>query len=184
MTDATSMRLRMQAKQQEVEARRLMKESQKERSKAKAALKKGNRPAANLYAQNAVRYEQQANKLLQNSAASVGMMTDVQAAETSAQMARAMGVTTSQMGKISNQINMDKVSADRGKMDELKDRMSTAHELLTHGNDALELEAATSDALAALEDEIYAENEVAMEEPPMSIPQAGVAQGNATRARI
>lgn len=64
MTTATTLKVRLDAKNLENEARRLQKQPARERSKAKADLARGNRATAGLHAQNAVRFEQQATQLL------------------------------------------------------------------------------------------------------------------------
>ena len=86
----TDIQLRMQAKQLEHEARRCQKESGKDRNKAKAELKKGNRGMAQMYAQTSVRADGQANTLLQQSAAVTAQRMDLQMARTTAETATAL----------------------------------------------------------------------------------------------
>lgn len=163
------MQLRMQAKQFENEAKRLNKEATKERNKAKAALKKGNRAAAQLYAQNAVRYEQQANNLLQSAATTQGYATDIGAARVTAQMNRNMAVATHGLQQNVAAVNVDKVAAQRSKLDQLHDKVNVANQLVT-GESDLSVQAEGDDLLAAIEMENMEEMSAAMDEIPMGAP--------------
>lgn len=172
-----SFALKMDSKQLEREARRLQKEATKERNKAKAELKRGNRAAASLYAQNAVRYDQQATAILQNVAATNGMATDMQSAEVTAQMAKNLNNTTKQMQKISNKTNLDQLSANRLKMDGLKQKMGAAHDLLTNGEGEMDLNAGAEDLLAALEAENAQDAITQIQDIPTGMPSIGTATG-------
>jgi len=152
--DQASFNMKMQAKQLEREARNMQKAAQKERAKARMELKKGNRAAAQLYAQNAVRYEQQANTLLQGCAATNGYATDLRAGVVSAQMAQNMNKATAGLNSVVKKVDLQKVSAQRTKMDGLKAKMSTANELLVgQGESEMEVNACADDLLAQLEAE-------------------------------
>lgn len=151
--DQKTFEVKMQAKQLEREAKRMQKEANKERNKAKNELKRGNRATAALYAQNAVRYDQQATQLLQSVAATNGYATDMRQAQVSAQMAKTMAQATAGMEKSSKQVNLDKLSANRTKMDGLKQKMGAAHDLLTNGEGEMDLNAGAEDLLATLEQE-------------------------------
>ena len=154
-----SFTLKMQAKQLENEARRYQKEANKERNKARAELKKGNRATAQLYAQNATRFEQQAQVLLQQCAATTGHATDLRRAEATAQGAKSMGFATGKMKKITAEMNLEKMSDNRTKLDGMKQIHGAAHDILTQGEGDMEISAAADDLLAALEVE---NNEFAM----------------------
>ena len=173
--DRNSFQLKMQAKQLENEAKRMQKEATKERNKAKAALKKGNRAAASLYAQNAVRYDNQAAQLLQSAGTANGYATDLRNGAVAAQMARSMDQATVGLEAHMNSINIDKASAQRTKLDGLKEKMGTAHELLT-GEADLELQTGADDLLAALEAENAEDVMMQMDEIP--IGTTGVSMQN------
>ncbi|KAK8894043.1 hypothetical protein M9Y10_022475 [Tritrichomonas musculus] len=153
MMDQKTFEVKMQAKQLEREAKRMQKEANKERNKAKNELKRGNRAAAALYAQNAVRYDQQATQLLQSVAATNGYATDMRQAQVSAQMAKTMGQATAGMEKSAKQVNLNKLSANRTKMDGLKEKMGAAQDLLVNGDGQMDLNAGAEDLLATLEAE-------------------------------
>lgn len=166
LTMDASFQMKMQAKQLEREAKRMQKESLKEKNKAKAELKKGNRAAANLYAQNSIRYEQQANMLLQQAATANGYSVDLQAGKVNAQMAANMSKATAGLQQATAQVNLQKVSAQRTKMDGLKTRMATANELLTGSSDADGINAGADDLLQALENENFEEATMQISEIP------------------
>ncbi|EAX87159.1 SNF7 family protein [Trichomonas vaginalis G3] len=175
MMDKNSFQLKMQSKQLENEAKRMMKEAAKEKAKAKAALKKGNRPAAQLYAQNATRYEVQAQQLLHSAATTNGYATDLRAGAVAAQMSKNMQMATSGLEKNVAAVDVQKVSAQRTKMDGLKTKMAAANQLLT-GEDDLEAQAGADDLLAALEAENEADAEIQLDAIPMgtvSVPAEG-----------
>ena len=149
----------MQAKQLEHEARRLQKEANKERNKAKAELKKGNRATAQMYAQNAIRFEAQAQTLLQQCAATTGYAADMRTAESTAQTAKTMGLATKGMADATKKVDLEKLSANRTKMDSYKQKAGAANDLLTQGEGDMEIAAGAEDLLASLEVE---NNEYAM----------------------
>ncbi|OHS92867.1 SNF7 family protein [Tritrichomonas foetus] len=162
--------VKMQAKQLEREAKRLQKEANKERAKAKAELKRGNRATAQLYAQNAVRYDQQATQLLQSCAATQGYATDMRQAEVQAQMAKTMGVATSGMAQSAQKVNLDKLSENRTKMDGLKQKMGAAHDLLTNGEGEMDLNAGADDLLSQLEAENAEDAMMQIADIPTGVP--------------
>jgi charged multivesicular body protein 1 len=172
--------VRMQAKQLESEARRLMKEANKERQRAKSELARGNRAAAGLYAQNAVRYQQQAEQLLQNAAAVNGMALDMKAAQATAATAKTMGLATGAMAQATEQVNLAQLSKNRTKMDGLKQQMGAAHELLTGAEGETQLQAGAEDLLASLEDENNTLAMMAIADIPEGIP-GQAAPANPTR---
>lgn len=159
----------MQSKSLENEAKRLNKEATKERNKAKAALKKGNRGAAQLYAQNAVRYEQQAAQILQSASTTAGYATDLRAGAVTAQMAKNMNMATAGLEKNVKSVNLDKVSAQRTKLDGLKEKMGTANTLLT-GEGDIEVAAGADDLLTALEAENYEDAMMQLSDIPTGAP--------------
>ena len=168
----------MQGKSLEREAKRLQNEAAKERRKAKAELKKGNRATAQLYAQNAVRYEQQATQLLQSCATTQGFATDMRQAQVSADMAKAMNSSTVGMTKCSESVNLDKISANRAKMDGLKQRMGAANDLMNNTEGEMELNAGAEDLLSALEAENNEDAMMQIADIPTGIPSTGQAQAN------
>jgi charged multivesicular body protein 1 len=168
MMDRNSFQLKMQAKQLENEAKRMQKEAAKERNKAKAALKKGNRAAAQLYAQNAVRYDQQAAQLLQSAGTTSGYATDLRAGAVSAQMAKNMSMATAGLEKNVKAVDLNKVSAQRSKLDGLKEKMGATHVLLA-GEGDMELQAGADDLLSALEAENAEDSMIQLEEIPMGM---------------
>ena len=169
MMDKNSFQLKMQAKQLENEAKRLQKEATKERNKAKASLKKGNRAAAQLYAQNAVRYDQQAQQLLQSASTTQGYATDLRQGVVAAQMAKNMTVATAGLEHNVKAVNLEKVSAQRTKLDGLKQKMGAAHELLA-GEGEMELQAGADDLLAALEAENAEDAMIQLGDIPTGMP--------------
>ena len=176
--DKRSFQLKMQGKSLEREAKRLQNEAAKERRKAKAELKKGNRATAQLYAQNAVRYEQQATQLLQSCATTQGFATDMRQAQVSADMAKAMNSATVGMTKCSESVNLDKISANRAKMDGLKQRMGAANDLMNNTEGEMELNAGAEDLLSALEAENNEDAMMQIADIPTGIPSTGQAQAN------
>lgn len=174
--DPKSFQMKMQGKELEREARRCQKEAAAQRKKAKLELKKGNRAAAQMYAQNAVRYDQQANSLLQNCSATQGFATDMRTAAVSAQMATTMQSAATGMEQCSKKINLEKVAANRTKMDGLKQKMGAAHELLVGGEGEMEIGAGAEDLLAALEAENAedAMNQIADIPTGLPVGQVGV----------
>lgn len=168
--DPTSFDLKMKAKQLEREAKKLQKEATKERNKAQNELKRGNRAAAQLYASNAVRYDQQATTMLQNCAAITGMQTDLRQAQITQQVAATQKATTKQMGKTVEQINLEKVSKDRIAMDALNSKTGAAHQLLTNGENQNDLDALTDDLL----NQLSAENQVDITDTGLSIPTSTI----------
>ena len=151
--DQQVLQIKMQAAQLQSEAQKVLKECVKERLIAKNDLKKGNRQTAALHAQNAVRYEQQAKQMLQNVAALNGYAINLEQAQTSASMAKTMNQAASSIQKNEKQTNLNQLSANRTKMDGLKQNMGAAHDLLTNGEGQMDLNAGAEDLLATLEAE-------------------------------
>ena len=118
-------------------------------------LKKGNRANAALYAKNAMLYDQQATQMLQNVSATNGFAIDMRQAQVEVQMAKTMKTATHGMEKAAKKIHLSKLSANRTKMDGLKQKMGAAHDLLTNGDGEMSLNAGAEDLLATLD----AENE-------------------------
>ena len=162
-----SFELKMQAKQLEHEARRMQKDANKQRALAKKELKKGNKPAATLYAQNAVTYERQANMLLQNAAAANGYSIDVRAGEVNAKMANNMSKATTALNQNAGKVDIGKLAAKRTQMDGLKNKMQAANELII-GGEPEEITAGTDDLLAQLEAENVQEAMIQVSEIPGS----------------
>lgn len=152
--DQQVMQIKMQALQLQNEAKKILKECVKERTLAKNDLKRGNRATATLHAQNAVRYEQQAKQILQNAAALNGYASDMQQAQTQAKMSQTMDQAAKEMQKNAKQTNLNQLSANRTKMDGLKQNMGAAHNLLTQGDGDMDLQANADDLLSNLEDEV------------------------------
>ena len=171
MMDPASFNMKMEAKSLEREARNMQKQAQKERTKAKQELKKGNKAAAQLYAQNAIRYEAQANTLLQGSAATNGYATDLRAGVVNAQMAQNMAKATSGLDRAVKKVDLQKICAQKTKMDGLKTKMSAANELLVGiGDSELETQAGTEDLLAQLEAENQQDAIMQIEQIPQGFP--------------
>jgi charged multivesicular body protein 1 len=180
MASMTSLKIRMSAKALENDAKRFQKQAAQERAKAKAELARGNRATAALYAQNAVRFEQQANSLLQHSATTTGMGTEIRMAEVTAQTAQTMKVASSAMQHATKQVNLEQLAKERQKMDGLKQQMGAAHELITNGEGEMEVNAGAEDLLAQLDEE---NNQIALlqiADIPEGIP-GFAAPGQATR---
>ena len=167
--DKNAFQLKMQSKQLENEAKRIQKEATKERNKAKAALKKGNRAAAQLYAQNAVRYDQQAAQLLQSASTTTGYATDLRQAQVTKQMAQNMTIATNGLAQNVKAVDLNKVSAQRTKLDGLKEKMGAAHELLA-GEGEMDLQAGADDLLAALEQENQEDALMQLNDIPQGLP--------------
>ena len=165
--DQKILQIKMQATQLQNEAQKVLKECVKERLIAKNDLKKGNRATAKLHAQNAIRYEQQAKQMLQNAATLNGYAADMQQAQTQASMAQTMNQTASEMQKSSKQTNITQLSANRTKMDGLKQNMGAAHDLLTNGEGAMDLNAGADDLLSTLETEVTMDHMAQMPEIPL-----------------
>lgn len=163
----------MAGKQLESEAKRCMNEAAKHRKKARDEMRKGNRAAATMYAQSAVRFEQQANQLLQQAATTIGFSIDMRASETTSQMANTMAVATAGMDAAAKRVNLDQVSANRSKMDGLKQKMGAAHHLLTVGEGDLEIQSGAEDLLLALERENNEYDMAQICDIPQGIPEMG-----------
>lgn len=168
-----SFQVKMHGKQLENEAKRCMTEADKHRKRAQDALKKGSRAAAQMYAQSAVRFEQQANQLLQQAATTIGYSIDMRAAETTTQMANTMSLATGSMAEAANKVNLDQVSANRTKMDGLKQKLEAAHHLLTVGEGDLEIQSGADDLLLALERENQEYEMAQICDIPQGIPEMG-----------
>lgn len=149
--------LRMQAKQLEHEARRCQQESGKDRNKAKAELRKGNRGMAQMYAQTSVRADGQASTLLQQSAAVTAQRIDLQMARTTAETAKTMDIATKAMADATKRVDLEQLSANRTKMDGLRSQLGAANDLLTMGEAQLDVQAGADALLGNLEAEIQEE---------------------------
>lgn len=173
--DKTSMRMKLEGKSLENEAKRLLKEAQKEKMKAKQAQKKGQIASARLFATNAVRYEKQAQQLLQSSATTNGYAVDVRNGAVAAQMFQNMNKATSGIEAHMKKIDVQKVSATRTKMNGLKESISTANTLL-NGEDDLELVDGAEGLLEQLEMENMADVDLNLEAIPSGVPGSGYQQ--------
>lgn len=171
------MRLKLQGKSLENEAKRLQKEAAKEKMKAKQAQKKGNLSQAKLFAMNAVRYEKQAQHILQSSATTNGYAVDIRNGAVAAQMYKNMNQATTGLEKNVKSIDVDKVSAQRTRMDKLKEQMHTASTLL-NGEEDLGL----MDGADALLEQLEMENiedcnlnlaQIPLDSPPMDAGDIG-----------
>ena len=162
--------MKMQAKQLEREARRLQKSANAERKKAKQELKRGNRAAAQLYAKNAVLYEQQANQILQNASAAHGYAADIQTAQVTAEMSKTLDQAQRGMSSAAKQINTEKLAANRTKMDGLKQNLGAAQDLLTNGEGQLDINAGAEELLQNLEAENAEDAMMQIADIPTGIP--------------
>lgn len=181
--DQQVLQIKMQAAQLQSEAQKVLKECVKERLIAKNDLKKGNRQTAALHAQNAVRYEQQAKQMLQNVAALNGYAVNLEQAQTSASMAKTMNQAASSIQKNEKQTNLNQLSANRTKMDGLKQNMGAAHDLLTNGEGQMDLNAGADDLLSTLEDEVTMDNIAQMPTIPLGQQQQQHVQNNPAAAK-
>jgi hypothetical protein len=100
----------------------------------------------------------QAQQFLQQSGAVSGFATDMRSAEVTAQTAGAMGAATHAMEAAGAKVNIAQLSANRQKMDGLKQELGAANVLLCSTEGDPGLEAGANDLLDALEQE----NEFAM----------------------
>lgn len=187
--DQQVLEIKMKATQLQNEAQKVLKECVKERLIAKNDLKKGNRATAALHAQNAVRYEQQAKQMLQNVAALNGYATNLQQAQTSASMAQTMNQAANSIQKNQKQTNLNQLSANRTKMDGLKQNMGAAHDLLTNGEGQMDLDAGADDLLATLETEVTMDHAAQMPTIPhgqqvLNTPNAQTASTSGTKATL
>ena len=179
--DPTSLNMKIQSKQLEHEAQKFQKMSQQERNKARIELKKGNRAAAQMYAKQAVMYEQQQIKLLQNAGAVNGYTTDLRQGQVQAQMSKTMDDATKHMQKTSNQVNLNKVAANRNKMDGINQKLGAAHVLLTGDPNQANINAAADDLLYSLDDEIQMQRlmDQGLVEIPLNSNMYGTADSDA-----
>jgi phage shock protein A len=129
-----NLKVRMNAKSLESEARRLQNQVAQERAKAKSALSLGNRFTANVHAQNAVRLEQQVHDLFQYSAAITGMGIDIQKAEVNSQTAQMMKIANRAIENATKNVSLDELAKVRHRMDGLKQQAGAAHKLIVNGD--------------------------------------------------
>lgn len=161
-----SFEMRMQSKQLEREAKKASKEALKQRNLAKKELARGNRAAAQLYAQNAIRYEQQANQLLQNCSAISSMATDINTAETTGKMAHMQSVATSELNQKVSQIDPNKVAAQRVAYDAHKSNLNAVNDIITNPEGQQDLAMGADNILDSLYDEIAMDQEAQLSQIP------------------
>lgn len=158
------MKLRVQEKMLNKQAEREERNAEKERNKAKAALKKGNRDFATLYAQNSVRSQNLALQLQQSAAKVSAMVVDLKMAEVQAKMAKSLDTVVKEMEKYVGQMDLQKIAAATMKYDKIRGKVSGAAEIMNQAEGSIESESA--DLLGDLENEIMVEMDEQMPEFP------------------
>lgn len=153
----------MQAKQLENEAKRLLIQSDIERNKARNELKKENRAAAKIYAENAVRYGHQAEFLLQNACAIQGYNANARQIQNQVGMIKTMNTAANHFQKTASQIHLSKISKEHTKKEEIKQKVNDAHDILTKSQSQELINAQAESLLASLNNEV-------MQEPALNIP--------------
>lgn len=161
-----SLEMKMQAKMYEAEARRYNKEAAKERKKAKAALRMGDRAAATIHAQNVIRNENHADDIIKAASANINFALLMQEAEVTKKTANALDTTQNEMNKVVGDIDFEKLAENRQKLDGLKLKIQNLNELLKDNDD--ELIPYADDILAALEAEILADSMIELDQIPIA----------------
>jgi len=158
------MKLKVQEKMLMKQAEREERNSEKERNKAKAALKKGNRDFAQLYAQNSVRSHNLSIQLQQNAAKVSSMVVDLKMAEVQAKMAKSLDSVVKEMEKYVGQMDLQKIAAATLKYDKIRGKVSDTQQIITQPEGSVEAEGAG--LLDDLENEIMVEMDEQMPEFP------------------
>ncbi|OHS98024.1 SNF7 family protein [Tritrichomonas foetus] len=175
-----------QAQELEREAKENMVESMKERKLAKIELKRGNRAAAQLHAQNCIRYEKSSKDMLLNVSSLKSMISDLIQSQNTEKMAENMNQTTKEMSKAAAQTNIQKVSENRNQYDQNRTRMQTAHQLLTNEEGQEDLNAMADGVIDLLDVENIEDANAAINDIPigMGVPQYGNQQVQAQPAKL
>lgn len=160
------LKLRVQEKMLNKEAAREEKNADKERAKAKAALRKGQREFAKVYANNAIRSQQQALLLQQNAAKISSMVLDLKMAEVQKKMAQSLDAVVKELEKSVGQMDMEKIAAAAVKYDKIRGRVSETNQIITTPEGSVEAEG--EDLLSALENEIAVEMDMEVPEIPIA----------------
>ena len=163
------LQLRLQAKRLEKESLKEEKNATKERNKAKAALQKGDRGFAQLYAQNAVKAEQLSRFLLEQSAKVSSIVADLKMADMQKTMAKQMETVVKDLEKSVGTLNLQNIAASTLKYDQLKGKVSQTNELTSPI--PLDLEHESIDMLGDLENEIMAEMDLDIPLPDQPVAQ-------------
>jgi charged multivesicular body protein 1 len=148
-------KLKFQARMLENQAKREMKNAEKERRLARSYLAKGQRPLALLHAQNSTRAAQFSTFLAENSGRVQGMACDVQMAQVQKSTAEALGKATKEMERYINDMNLEKIAAMAVKYDQIRGKTQQAHAIMMPDDATMQMNA---DALLGdLETEIEQE---------------------------
>lgn len=153
----------IQAMQLENEAKRLFIQSDIERNKARNELKKENRAAAKIFAENAVRYSHQATFLLQNAYALHGYNANAKQIQNQVGMINSLNKATTHFQKTASQISLSKISKEHTKKEEILQKVSDAHDILTQSQSQEYVSVQAESLLASLNNEV-------MGEPALNIP--------------
>ena len=162
MTVELECNLRVQMKMLESQAKREEKEANKERRKAKLALKKGERNFATLYASNAIRAEQHSLFLRQNAAKLSSVIADLKTAQVQQKMIKSMNLATKELEKAVGSMDLTKIASATLKYDELRGKMETANNILLPVTDE---EIQADDLLNQLQEEIMVETASELQVP-------------------
>lgn len=157
----------------------MQQQSSKERSLAKSEMRKGNKAMAQLHAQNAIRFEQQANMILQNACGVHAVRIDIAKAKATRDMVAMQEEAAKQMEQVVKKIDPVKVTKTQMRMDATKEKVGVVNQVM---NPAGTVDAGAEDLMAALENEISVEGLNAAVNIPQGQPvqgyQQGVQQGN------
>ena len=167
------LKLRVQEKMLMKEAQREEKNANKERNKAKAALKKGNREFARVYAENAIRSQNNAIFLQQNAAKVSSMVVDLKMAEVQAKMAKSLDMCVKELEKSVGSMDLTKIAAATLKYDQIRGKVSEGMSIINAAD--VQVQNESEDILGDLENEILLEMDQAID-----IPMAEIPQGQAT----
>lgn len=159
----------------ETQANREEKNATKLRNKAKAALRKGNRPFAASYVQQSITAQNHSVFLLENAAQVSAMVCDLRMAEIEKTMAKSLAATVKQLEKSVASLDLEQIANMTYKLDQIRGNANAVHSTITTQEAIGEL---GEDLMRELMNEIEVESEAVLDdlELPEEKEQEAVSQ--------
>jgi hypothetical protein len=158
--------LKFQTKMLESQAKRELKNAEKERLLAKRHLARGQRALALHHAQQATRAQNLSNFLLENAGRVSGMVCDLQMAVVQEKMAKTLSRATKEMEKYVSTMNLQKIAEMTLRYDQIRGKVGTANQIMMPDDAATQM--GSESLLGDLENELLQEQLAADIEIPIA----------------
>mmetsp|Transcript_129771 Transcript_129771/g.295917 ORF Transcript_129771/g.295917 Transcript_129771/m.295917 type:complete len:207 (+) Transcript_129771:3-623(+) len=132
----TAFEMKLKSKELQRMSKKCEKEEKQERAKVKAAIEKGNRDGAQVFAQNAIRKKSEALNYLRMSAKFDAVASKLESADMTKDLHKSIAKTVPQLEKAMKKMDIEDISKDMEKFEKMLEDLDVRADYITQAVDA------------------------------------------------